>query len=165
MLQFAISLLPLSSRGYWDIPSLPVIYSGTLIIGTFWKASFWRRWDLPKRNKINLPTRDRTPVSCCENIHSWNGVFHFEKTLIRYAKEGERSWIRLKSAFNIWHLAVAPALTSQITAIDDACKCPLEREHRIPQIMIDSVTQVVFGEHVPIFICWLLGNHMPMAIF
>lgn len=59
--------------------------------------------------------------------------------LIRYTKEGERTWITLKSDLNVWHLAVAPAPTSQITAVDDALRCPLEREHRIPQNMIDGV--------------------------
>jgi len=62
-------------------------------------------------------------------------------------------------------LAVAPALTSWITAIDNAPKCPLERDYRIPQIMIDGAMQIVFRGHVPMFVRWLLGNRVPKAIF
>lgn len=147
------------ARGTWDALSLPVRYQARWHLAPS-ERPFYRRWDLPKRN-------NKSPYSesCCEALHLRNGVFYFEKTLIRYTKEGERTWIRLKSDFNIRHLAAAPALPSQITAIDDALRCPLERGHRIPWIMMDSVTYVVFREHVPMFIQWLLGNHAPMAVF
>lgn len=89
---------------------------------------------LSKEVRSSQKKQHKSPYSesCCEALHLRNGVFYFEKTLIRYTKEGERTWIRLKSDFNIRHLAAAPALALQITAIDDALRCPLEREHRIP---------------------------------
>lgn len=54
----------------------------------------------------------------------------------------------MKSTFNIWYLAAAPALTSWITAID-ALKHPLEWEDRVPPNMTDEQCTLWLGSVHP----------------
>lgn len=158
-LQSPISQIPLNSGGCWDMLSWAVIYSDNLVIGTSWNVCIGDK-TFPEETKQIIPLSKLLWKFISEK---WDTLFW--ENIHRMHKAGGKGWIRLKRPFNIWHLAGAAALTSWITATNDAPRRPLEREHGIPWIMIDGVMQVVFREHLPLFICWLLGNNVPMAIF
>lgn len=103
-------------------------------------------------------------VSCHENLYSRSRVLSSEKTLTWHSKQGKGPGLDGPgtSAFSTWQ-KYCPHTTDHCYGW--CSKASTWKRTRNPMLMIDGVTQVVFGEHVPVFICWLLRNHVPGLFF